>query len=324
MSSKHVRAEYTTIRPFRNIGAADEALADVCLRVDDTEEHAGPVVLPPETLAGAKLTLELPELEFVRKQVALTGLHVPDCGLVILVTGRSHRGASNVVFCEHLHKADYSTAFVLHRAPDDLALSDRQGFTITVALVLLVDYANSEPLRPNMAGTWLARRDFRVSTERDLTSFSPEPLTEQVRLSNKLPEGVMRFIDYRSVVSAEDISDVVTVYVDPTVLGRLFASETKAPAIKEQIELAVQAYSVIATSMVDDVRSEIGGEPTETDLAKFPVAEQLFEFLADTLSDATNDDVSVAKVLKLVQARGMLASHLEAAFKMRDTTLTVL
>lgn len=325
MSSKNVRAENTTIRPFRNIGAANVALESVVLLVDDEEEKPGPVVVAPETLASAKLTLTLPDIEYVREQVEKTGLHVPDCALVILATGRSHRGASRVVYCEHLNKADYSTSFVLHRTPDDLALSDRQGFTVTVAIVLLVDYATTPPLRPNMAGTWLARRDFRVAVERDQTSFSPEPLTEQVRKANNLPAGVMRYIDYHgSIESAEDIAEVVTVYVDPTVLTRLFATETKAASIKEQTELAVQSYAVIATAMLDEIRGELGAEPTETDLVKYPVAEHLFDYIANTLSEATSDDISVSKVLKFVKTPGLLASHLEVAFKMRDMTLTAL
>lgn len=324
MSRKNVRAENATIRPFRDIGAADVALADVRLRVNDEEVEPGPVVLAPATLADSKLTLVLPDVDLVRDQIARTGLHVPDCGVVIIGTGRSHRGASKVVYCEHLNKADYPTAFPLRRAPDDLALSDRQGFTITVGIVLLVDYQTSEPLRPNMAGTWLARRDFKVSPERDQTSFSPEPMTEQVRKDNHLPEGVMRYVHYMSVTSADDISEVVRVYVDPTVLNRLYANETKASSLKEQTELAVQAYSVVATAMVDEIRGEIDGEPTESDLAKFPVAEHLFEFLANTLSDATGKDVSVSNVLRHVKTPGLLAAHLEAAFKMRDVTLLVL
>lgn len=324
VSSSHVRAEHRTIRPFQNIDAADVALREVRLCVDDEVEQPGPVVLPAGTLASADLTLVLPDIALVREQVALTGLHVPDCGFVVLATGRSHRGASAVLFCEHLHKADYSTFFRLQRGSHDLVLSDRQGFTITVAIVLLVDYPGSAPLRPSLAGTWLARRDFNVTTERDQTSFSPEPLTEQVRQLNDLPEGIMRFIDYRSVVGAEDVSDVVTVYVDPSVLNRLYAIETKASAIKEQTELAVQTYSIVATSMVDEIRSELGGEPTETDLSRFPIAEQLLDSIASLLSEALNAEVTVAKVLKFMRTPGFLASHLEVAFNMREITLAVL
>lgn len=325
MSNKHVRAENTTIRPFKNIWAADVALEEVTLSVDDEQEPPGPVVLAPDTLATAKLTLNLPDVEHLRLQVEKTGLYVPDCGLVVLATGRSHRGASRVLYSEHLNKADYPTAYVLPRAHDDLVLSDRQGFTITVAIVLLVDYATAEPLRPSMAGTWLARRDFNVTVERDQTSFCPEPLNDEVRKQNSLPEGVVRFIDYHAgIAAAEDISEVVTVYVDPAVLNRLFANETKAASIKEQTELAVQSYSVIAAAVIDEIRSEITGEPTASDLAKYPVAEHLFDYIADVLSEAVSEDVSVSKVLKLVQRPGLLASHLEVAFSLREMTLQAL
>lgn len=225
---------------------------------------------------------------------------------------------------EHLDKADYPTEFFLHRQPGDLVLSDRQGFTITVALVLLVDYQTWDTLRPHMAGTWLARRDFKVSVERDQTSFSPEELTDQVRTDNDLPEGVMRFIQYTSVVGAEDISEVVRVYVDPTVLNWLYANETRPAALQLQTELAVQAYSVAAASMVDEIRFDIGAEPGPGDMGNYPVAEHLFEFITHTLTDATGKDVTISEVLKYTKTPGLLASHLEVAFKMRDSTLHAL
>ena len=72
MSSKHVRAENTTIRPFRNIGAANVALDEVRLLVDDEEERPGPVVLAPGTLADSKLTLVLPDVDLAIPRLSLS------------------------------------------------------------------------------------------------------------------------------------------------------------------------------------------------------------------------------------------------------------
>jgi len=319
------RTERAPIRPFRNIASADLALDTVALLVNGDPEIPGAVVVSSDLLSSCDFALTLPTVEDVRSAVERTGLIVNDCGLVILAAGKSHRGASRILYAAHLNGADYPTTYPLDREPNDLVLSDRAGFSITVAIVLLVDYATHEILRPHMAGTWLARRDFRVTVERDETSFSPEELTEEVRLDNNLPDGVVRFFKYTSVVGADDMSDVVRIYVEPTVLNWLFANEKKPASVQMQTELAVQAYQVAAAAMADEIRASLGGRvPSVTDLEDYPVAERFFDFLTDRVNQYSTSEVSLSDVLDLATTPGLLAAHLEVVFKMRESTLAAL
>lgn len=314
--SAATRSESALVRPFAGIGDADAPLQSVRLLVDAEEFEPGSVVLPEESLAQATITIKLPPPDAVRANVEKTPVPVVDCGLVVMATARSHR-ATRILVQEYLRLADWPEELILERAHDDLILRDQGGFTLTVAIVLLNDLT-PEPLRPNLAGTWLARREFRVSPEADDISFSPEALTEEIRKAYDLPPGVLRYVHVDELLGEEQLSDAVHVYVDPDVLNLLLASPTDAISIQMQIELAIQATETVAIAIVKDLST--GEAPATADsLTPYPAAKRFIENLAKTLN------VTVADVLDLAGSQqAVLRSHLEAAFKMRDATSSAL
>jgi hypothetical protein len=308
------RSESALIRPFINLHHADAPLENVRLLVGDAEHEPGAVVLPEEELAGARLAVMLPEPDNIRAAVEKTPVPVVDCGLVVLATGRTHR-ATHVILQHYLRIADYDSELLLDRSKADLVLNDRAGFTLTVAVVLLNGLV-PEPLRPHMAGTWLARRDFRVSVEQSETSFSPEELTQAIREHHGLPEGSLRYVHVEGVLDEEELSDAVRVYVDADVLSLLLANPTDSSALQMQIELAIHATEMVAIAISRELSE--GGEPTPEALEVYPAALRFFQNLARTLK------TDLAAALALADEPSRLRAHLEAAFDARKASVVAL
>lgn len=309
------RSESALVRPFAGIGDADTPLDVVRFLVNADEHQAGAVVLSDDVLATAKFAVRLPTADDVRAAVQKTVVPHVDCGLIVMATARSHR-VSKVLLHEHLRTADWPTQITFTRSDTDLIFNDRAGFTLTVAVVLLNDLS-PKPLRPNMAGTWLARREFKVSPEVDETSFSPEPLTDEIREHLGLPKGVLRFVEVDGVLDEENLSDAVRVYVDEEVLNLLQANQTDSAAIQLQIELAVQATETVAVAIAKDLAH--GAVPTVDSLETSPAAKRFYENLARTLG------TTLADILELATNQApALRAFLEAAFDMRAATSTAL
>lgn len=313
--SSQTRSESALIRPFAQIHHADAPFKQVRLLVDG-KEHEASVVLAPEELASAKLAVRLPAIDDLRAAVDLTDVPMVDCGLVVLARGHSHRASHQVLPPTYLRTADYADDLEIDRSAADLVLNDKQGFTLTVALVLLHDLT-PEPLRPYMAGTWLARRDFRLSPEQEETSFTPKHLTKAVREDFDLPEGTLRFVNVEGALDHDDLADAVDVYLDEEVLNLLLASPSEPGAIQIQTELAVQATEAVAVAIVKEL-GEGGGAVTPDSLAAYDPPLRFFQNLAKRL------DVDLATAVDLTRDPSRLRAHLEAAFEMRTGTIAAL
>lgn len=311
-----VRTETALIRPFGGIEQADLALDQVMLRVNAADHSPGPVVLPEETLATAGLELLLPSPAIVHEQLDKTQVPVEDCGLVILATAISHR-ATKVLANYRLRTAEWATEHRVTRSEAPLILDDRYGFQLTVAIVLLNDL-QPRPPRPHLAGTWLARRDFRVTPEVDETSFSPEELSPAMREHLELPEGVLRFVQVNDPLAEESLTDAVHVYLDPEVLNLLFASPDDSSALQVQTELAIQATEAVADAIVQGLSTD-GATPTADALSEYPSASQFMDNLASTISVSVDECIRLA-----IEDRSRLRALLESSFGMSALTSTAL
>jgi hypothetical protein len=169
-----------------------------------------------------------------------------------------------------------------------------------------------------MVGTWLSKQTFYVSPEREDTSFSPEELTDAIRVQFKLPTGTLRYVSVEGALDADTIGDAVHVYVDGVVLNLLLANPNEPLAQQLQIELAIQAMDVVAGTIVCDLREALGRDPSQTDLASYEAPNRFFENLATTLNK------SVHEVLNMTTAPGLLRAFLEDAFGALEATTVAL
>jgi hypothetical protein len=317
MMAAPTRSERKTVRPFLDIDAAEDSLDDVRLIVGDEEHKEGPVVLESHVLGTQKIALRLPEIGALRAAVKRMSLKERDCGLVVIAASHTHRYAQ-VLLRDSIDEASYHVDFALKRLTADLVLNDQNGFILTVAIVLLRDL-KQVPLRPYIAGTWLARRVFNISPEKEDTSFSPEELTDAIRDQFGLPKSTLRYIHVDDdVITTNAIGDSVHVYVDGEVLNLLLANPTEPVAVQMQIELAIQATELVAQSVVRFLRDELGHEPSESDLLGYEAPRRFFENLARTLESHTSE------VMRMTETPELLRAFLEAAFNMRDATSAAL
>ena len=312
------RSERYVVRPFINIEEADEALDKVRLYVGDTENEHGTITLPDVTLHNAELALSLPSPDEVREHVQKTVIAPVDCGIVVLVRGTSHR-SSRILLNEYCHTAHYETEFRIERNEAELILKDRDGFTVTVAIALLHDLT-PEPLRPHLAGTWLARRDFRVVPERDETSFSPEELTDEIRAAFKLPAKTPSYIsvDEGVLLEAEVLSDAVKVYLDRDVLRLLQQSQADTLALQIQSELAASTMNAVARAGLKAIAEELGRVPVQSDLEEYEAIKKFFDRLARLLG------LDLSTVFGLVDDPDRLSAHLRAGFAVQKHTIDAL
>lgn len=316
--SAGIKYEKRVVRPFANITESESSLNEVSLLVDDEKHEPGNIELPELTFKEAKLTLTLPSKEEIISAIA--GAPVPhvDCGLVILATGKMHRG-SVILAKEYLESGSWPNELVIDRAPDDLVLGDIRGFKITVAIVLLNDLV-PEPLKPSIAGTWLTRRDFHIRPESQDLSFSPKPLTDEVRASFNLPKNSLRYIRVSNPLKVEDLSDAVDVYVDDEILERLIAKEDTSFSIQFQTDLAIATHESLVTSILRTLADETEKEsPTVGDLDQFPSAFNYIERLSEKLK------MDMAELFELVREdSARFRASLESLFDAYKMTLTAL
>lgn len=312
------RSERVTIRPFSQIDVFDGDLDPVQLLVGGDPFEAGPVVVAEESLSNAKFKLLLPPATKLRWAVEQTTIPAANCALVVMVTSSTHR-ASTILLNERLTDgADYPEEFALERATAELILNDRAGYTVTVAVVLL-DQIPPAPLMPHQAGTWLARRVFKVSPEKQEASFSPEELTEEVRKTHKLPEGVLRFVAFDDLLAADDLSDSVHVYVEPSVLRWMLNNQTDHVVLQQQVELAILAYDMTAQMIVHQIRQQVPGRPlTEADLEPYPAAHRFMGNLAEKFN------CNFSELLSRAEDGQYVRPFLEAKFEATKFTLEAL
>lgn len=317
----HMKSEPRTVRPFVGIGAADEAMEKVRFVVNGDEHEAveggpGNLVLADGDLASATITLCLPDVEEVRAAVEKTGVPVGDCAFFVLARGRTHR-ASAALFAGYLHKATIPTELDVDRDKFPLILRDRSGFNLIVAVVLMHNNT-PEPLRPTMPGTWLCRRDFRITPERDESSFSPEPLTDALRTEYGIPGGTTSFIKIEdNLETAEPISEAVRVFVDEKVLNTLHASPNEPLAKYIQTDLAVTTMVTVGQTAYQRI-AKPGVTVTEAELDAYPGVKLFFANVATALGR------SIEEALAMCTQPDVLRTHLADAFGSLKATNTAL
>lgn len=314
-----VRSAKYVIRPFVDLDHADDVFDQVRLSIGSAEFEAGSVVLDTETLASEAVSIRLPAPSELVAAVERTPVAPIDCGLVVLVSALSNR-KSHVAYRDYVRHLDVDGVLILDRAVAPLIFQDSSGFVVTVALVLMHEL-QAEPLRPHMAGTWIARREFRLVPERAEFSFSPEPLTKEVRKQFGLPERTPQYIrvDGDHLLTADNIADAVGVYLDEEVLHLLQQSQSDALSVHIQYELAVATMGAVARACVSAIARESGGAMSATDVSDHPAVERFLDRLAVQLKRD-----SLASLLGLIEDPDALEAHLRAAFDVRRFTLAAL
>lgn len=313
-----VRTESKLVRPFGALGEAERLLSKVRLFAADRECVGAPqsTVFTDEILWTAELRVELGfDAEEIRQAADQAGVAHEDAGLVVVGRARTVK-SSGVLRCYRLAHDGFEREFQLDRLAAPLILQDRNGLDVTFALALL-NSVQPAPLKPHVAGTWLARKDFRLRPERELLGLRTESLTDEVRSSFGLPTGCMTYVHIEdSIVDADADGDLVTHYVDTDVLSWLASAKNDSWAQQMQAQMAVDLICSVVEKGVNLITSD-GANITEPLLDAAPALSLVLSRLA---AETGKPRVELAQWAKDDTIR--LRSYVESVMALRTASTT--
>lgn len=245
------RKETTVVRPFAGLGPAERALEDLKLKVNGKSAEPGPMQLDPAEFARADLVLSLPDQKSLRDALEQAKVPVNDLALIVIASSVTNR-VSQILLQEYVHRGQWERELRVVRAENSLAVSDNNGFSLTAAIVLLSDLVY-EPLKPHLAGTWLARRQWRITPFSTESALQPRELTDAIRQQFQLPKNTPWFIDVAAMDVAMPGVSEIDVYVDPDLLAEISAKANSPAAQLTQIEMAIDIAATVLRQLVVDI-----------------------------------------------------------------------
>lgn len=246
------RSETKTVRPFSGLAQAVELLKGVRLTADQTECDAAPdtQVMSTTDLNSSKLIVHFDfDLNELRDAADQARVPYVDTSIVVIARATTLR-LSRVVYQHLLSRDDLPDSHEIDRSGDPLIFGDRNGFDIRVALVITGANLQPELLKPSIRGTWLAKQDFWLRSEKIYSTFSLTPLLPDDRVTLGLPAGCQSYVDVDddALLIADSVADCVTHYVDHEVLGFIQMNEADPWSIQLQTQYAVDLISTVCVS----------------------------------------------------------------------------
>lgn len=255
-----IRSEKRVVRPFAGLGDVEACLKSTQLALNDEPLEESSIAREASELAEDEFHLIL-NVDADAIAAAVERMQIPevDVGIAVIATGRSLKATTI------LHQSPVLAGVL----PSTIALSaltypdvfgDLRGFDVRVCVVLLHDL-QPKPLKPYMAGTWLASRDFSVSARGDiLAGFNPQRLTDEERAAYGLPQGSVTYLDVSdSILESSDLADSLKFFIDSGIFDLLHANQSGPLGQAMQIDYAIE--------FIMGALAEIVREINESDLA---------------------------------------------------------
>ena len=250
-----IRTEKRVVRPFAGLGEVEECLASTHLILNGEPVDQEAIVREASELVEDRFVLALNvDNEAVADAVQRMQIPEVDVGLAIIATGRSLKATAILLRSPVLvPSAPAQVELDPARYPD--IFGDLRGFDIRVCVVLLHDL-QPQPLRPYLAGTWLATRDFSVSARGDiLSAFNPLRLSPEVRDTLQLPDGTVTYlaINGDSVLDSTDLAEAFSFFIDGALFDLLHANQSSPLAEALQVEFVVEFLMGALAEIVRDI-----------------------------------------------------------------------
>ena len=313
-----IRSESRTIRPFEGLGLAEEIFSRTTLLIDSKEHEVGSLLLPASQVKTGFLALKT-NTTLIELQKACDDAGVPHDSARYVIYARSRMLRRSTIIYDHpINRKDFLEIIEIDRISEDkLVFGDQSGFEISSALIVW-ETLDKKPLRVSDPGTWLGRSRFRIRPESDFSSFSPLHLDKVTRERLGLREGTYSHIEIQDdILSLEDLSDGVQVYLDEDVLNLLLQDETDGMAKAIQTQLAVTTISSITQFIAQEIKSE--GMQYE-DLGEDIGANRFIRKLASDSKMAPEDLLALAlgqpnHLVSLIESRFNLSNAIERLLK---------
>lgn len=316
--NRRVRVESATVRPFRNLDAISEHFErHVAARIGSTRLEPAPLpnFFETDLLQSDEEDLNISfvssdasaPIGSVAEQLMAATIGVGSKDLIrhlrLVVAIRSMSLRFSAVLGSWSLQDEIPSVLSFSRGidPARLALQDRAGFDVRIALVLATDLDDAPALTPSLAGTWLAQSRFRVRSQPNRGGFAPQELTPEVRRQYGIPDATLSFvaIHRESLLASDDLSEVATHYWDPEVLQLVQIRPKDDIARFVQESMAIELLTALASAIGQTVRTESGQGLSLESLNDYPAARDFLEELADMLNTGTGADRTPSDVLRL-------------------------
>jgi len=250
--------EQRDVRPFGSVGAFDALLRHALVIVGaESVENGGRLILEEDVFVRSNVVLRLAkDSSVVADAFAAAKADLADLDLTV----------GDLEFAVVLSSGYLKISEIRHRMPlselvdagADLSLSlptrplalrsPHSGCAIEVSIHLATEHAQ-KPLRPWRLGTWLAKAKWEIVTEHTFTGFTPQPLTPEKKREFDLPPKCVRYITLGGVSPLEEgvKEDSVEVWFEADLLGKMSASPKSKPSVALQMQLFLDAISVVVT-----------------------------------------------------------------------------
>jgi hypothetical protein len=313
-SSTTVRTETRVVRPFLGLEHAEELVSQTQLQIGNSKFAAGTIVLPNHRLKerGFVLHLNVKKQDLI-KACEEASVSPKNVQYIVFATSKMLR-VSTLIYEYSLDSSrePESELHIDELADDELSrlvFLDSTGFDL-YAVLMLANSDKEKALKPSRVGTWLSKAQFSIKPEVDVSSFAPEPLSDSVKVQFGLPRDCFSYIYLaENLLLTEDLSEVVTVYLDPEVLNLLLIDETDDVSKQIQISLVMQT---IETILIGIVRALEEDGLTLDDLSTESGAIRFLDQLSANLKSTSEDLVD-----SVVSNPASIRASLEAHFKYR-------
>ncbi len=248
------RTESRVVRPFAGLGRLGEVLVGSSLLLNGEALEDDSATRTAEQMATDVYELDVNvDLAVIRKAVDSLDIPEVDVGFVIVATGRTLK--ATII----LHKSivvgdDVPSRLQLSRVDYPEVFGDTRGFTLRCAVVLLHGI-QPRPLKPHLAGTWLARRNFSVILESDVIGgFNPSRLTAEAKQRFGLPDGTVSYVHVKdSLLEAESLNESVELLIDEQIHDSLYMDQNSSFGQFMQIEFALDFILTVTQAIVTEL-----------------------------------------------------------------------
>lgn len=247
--------ESREVRPYKGVSSFQGALEAVRVTAGaDRLEPGGRATLSGKDFQAVPVRIEFGEdeaqaaelISSLGKACAEADLTAHQVDLVVLAATRRLK-RREIMFQRTLSELEPAEFAVMLASQSDrpIALQAPVGGCQVHVFLVLNQPLPRKPLRPSRKGTWLARCDFVLATDRTEVGFVPSELTDEVRRVYGLGADATRLVLCESPLDPASGLEDLAVYVDTQVLAELAANPRSAPSRLYQIELFLHAMHVV-------------------------------------------------------------------------------
>lgn len=225
------------IRPYMGVEGLQGALDITELVIGGNRFLSGTVSLPIDQFPVDSASLEVYlDVDAIALQLSEAQIPLDQVQLACVIYG-SVIAQSQII--ENVSLVGLSSPVVVSVSGAPYITYSPNGFDLRVFLYVAKD-SPSEAWRPNIAGTWLAFKEFRITPQFALSRFSPTPLDDSIRQHYGLSRETLSYVRVgEGIFDVESLDEDLDVFVDVTILRLLQENPNSVLSKYIQLDLAV-------------------------------------------------------------------------------------